>query len=55
MSRHWELEPERVLLECRHCGEITIVLGCEEDWYMDRTILFECQCGQRLTIASEPH
>jgi hypothetical protein len=54
MSRRWELEPERILLECHHCGEIVIALGYEEYWYTDGNIFFECQCGQRLAIASEP-
>ena len=55
MSSCWELEPDRIVLECYRCGEMVIVLGCEEDWYTDGSIFFECQCGQRLTIASEPH
>ena len=53
MSRCWKLEPDRIVLECHQCGETMIVLGCEEDWYTDENISFECQCGQRLTIASE--
>ncbi len=55
MSRYWKLEPDGIVLECHQCGEKIVVLGCEEDWYADGSISFECQCGQRLTIASEPH
>jgi hypothetical protein len=54
MSSYWELEPDRIVLECDQCGEMVIVIGCEEDWYTDRNIFLECQCGQRLTIPSEP-
>jgi hypothetical protein len=55
MNRCWKIEPDRVVLECSKCGEMVIVLGCEEDWYTEEDIFFECQCGQRLTIASALH
>ena len=53
MKRCWELEVDRIVLECHQCGEVIIVLGCEENWYTGGNIFFECQCGQRLTIVSE--
>ena len=41
---------------------MVVVLGCEEDWYMEGYmegcmegyIFFECQCGQRLPMVSKP-
>jgi hypothetical protein len=54
VRRCWEIEPDRIVLECHQCGELIIVLGCEENWYTGGNIAFECECGQRLTIASEP-
>ena len=37
-------------LECR-CGERLILLGLQEDWLSEQRKLFECQCGQSLTLA----
>jgi hypothetical protein len=54
MERCWEFESDRIVLECHQCGEKVILLGREEDWYIEGHIFFECQCGQRLTIATEP-
>ena len=55
MSPCQEFEPNRIVLKCHQCEEMIIVLGREEDWYTEGNIFFECQCGQRLSIASEPH
>jgi hypothetical protein len=55
MRRCWELEPEHIVLECHRCGELVIVLGRRENWYTEENISFECECGQRLTIAPEVH
>jgi hypothetical protein len=27
-----------------------VLLGREEDWYLEGRRLFECECGERLTI-----
>ena len=40
----------RIVLECKKCGENTILLGLEEDWVSERTD-FTCACGQNLTLA----
>jgi hypothetical protein len=37
-----------VILECE-CGEITVILGSEDDWRSRRPI-FKCECGQKLTL-----
>lgn len=55
MRRCWEFEPDRIVLECHECGEMIVVLGCEESWYTEEDIFFECQCGQRLTISPGSH
>jgi hypothetical protein len=39
----------RIILECNECGEALILLGREEDWRSERTV-FECHCGQTLTL-----
>ncbi len=55
MKNYWELEPDRIVLKCHQCGEMIILLGREEDWYTEEGhIFFECQCGQRLIISTEP-
>lgn len=41
---------ERILLKCR-CGELLVLLGREEDWYMEGRAVFECGCGGKLTLA----
>ena len=53
VKRCWERESDRMILRCDRCGEMIVVLGCEEDWSIGGHIFFECQCGQRLTIATE--
>ena len=41
----------RIVLWCEVCGEALLLLGREEDWGSERTF-FECQCGQKLTLAN---
>jgi hypothetical protein len=49
-----------MILRCNQCAEMVVVLGREEDWYMEEGymeegyIFFECQCGQRLTMVTKP-
>ena len=49
-SERFVLCSERIVLECR-CGEVVILLGQEEDWYSEGRTVFECECGNRLTLA----
>lgn len=42
----------RIILECKGCGENTILLGLEEDWSPERSE-FGCQCGRNLTLADQ--
>jgi len=39
----------RITLECE-CGERLVLLGREDDWYLEGPRLFGCECGERLTI-----
>jgi hypothetical protein len=41
----------RITLECG-CGERVVLLGQEDDWYLEERRLFECACGERLTITN---
>ncbi len=41
---------ERIVLECRACNERIVLGGPEDVWLSGRTT-FECECGQRLTLA----
>ena len=52
MQHFAELESERIVLECRRCGEMMILLGREEDWYSEGCTIFGCECGESLTIAA---
>ena len=58
MKRYWERESDRMILRCNQCAEMVVVLGREEDWYMEGYmegyIFFECQCGQRLAMVTKP-
>jgi hypothetical protein len=54
VKRCWERESDRMILRCNQCAEMVVVLGREEDWYMEGYIFFECQCGQRLTMVTKP-
>ncbi len=40
----------RLVLECKKCGEHLLLLGLDEDW-RSAGVGFECECGQRLTLA----
>lgn len=43
---------DRVLLECRRCGERLVLLGLEEDWYKEGRTAFSCGgCEGRVTLA----
>lgn len=46
--------PERLVLECRGCGERLVLLGPGSDWYRSGCQLFTCVgCGRRgLTLAN---
>ena len=39
---------QQLVLECE-CGEITVLLGSEDDWRSRRPV-FKCECGQKLTL-----
>lgn len=43
------LYSERMVLECP-CGERIIVLGHEDDWYVEGCSLFECGCGRMVAF-----
>jgi len=53
MKRGWELEPDSIVLECHRCGELIVLVGHEENWYTEEHSFFECQCGQKLTMAAK--
>ncbi len=40
----------RTILGCR-CGERIILIGLEEDWYLEGHTVFECECGEEITLA----
>lgn len=42
---------ERIILICEECGEKIVLIGPEEVWRSERTI-FECECGEQSTLAS---
>ncbi len=42
---------ERIILECKRCGEKLILLGFEDDWSSEGRTTFECECGERVTFA----
>ncbi len=52
MQHYSELEPEHIMLECRRCGEMMVLLGREEDWHSEGRNVFECECGESLTISA---
>jgi hypothetical protein len=41
----------RITLECE-CGESLVLLGREDDWYLEGQPVFECECGEWLTITN---
>ena len=44
---------DRILLRCRRCGGLVVLLGREEDWYfLGERRVFACGgCGKELTLA----
>ena len=40
---------QQIVLICDKCREKLILLGAEEEWRSRRAV-FQCECGQRLTI-----
>ena len=44
--------PERVILICEECGERTVLGGPLEVW-ISGSMLFECGCGERLTLSDQ--
>ena len=47
--------PDRIILECR-CGWSLILLGREEDWYVEGRATFECsECRGNLTLADRSY
>ena len=44
----------RINLECKRCRELLILLGLEDDWRSERST-FECECGEKLTLADRSY
>ena len=42
---------DRIVLRCPRCGERTILLGRENDWYSGERRAFVCACGSGLGLA----
>ncbi len=43
---------DRIVLRCRGCGELMILLGRENDWERERRTTFACGgCGKRVDLA----
>jgi hypothetical protein len=40
---------EQIVLICDRCREKLVLLGSEEEWRSRRAV-FQCECGQRLTL-----
>ena len=40
---------EQIVLICDQCREKLVLLGSEEEW-RSRYAVFQCECGQRLTL-----
>jgi hypothetical protein len=40
----------QIVLECG-CGERLVLLGHEDDWYLEEYLTFTCGCGEPLTLA----
>ncbi len=49
-GRCWEFEPEPIVLKCRQCGEMLVLLGQLEDWHSEEHTILECECGEALII-----
>jgi hypothetical protein len=41
-----------IVLACGKCGEKLILLGFEDDWHSEEHTIFECECGERLSLTS---
>lgn len=52
MQHYSEFEPERIVLKCRWCGELLVLIGREEDWRSEGRSSFQCECGENLTIST---
>ena len=39
----------QIILTCEECQEKLVLLGSEEDW-RSRHAIFQCECGQKLTL-----
>jgi hypothetical protein len=39
-----------IVLACG-CGERLVLLGHEDDWYVEEHLTFTCGCGAQLTLA----
>ncbi len=51
MQRISELElSDRIVLRCGACGERVVLLGREDDWYLEGRSSFACECGAKLTL-----
>lgn len=48
-SENFVVCSERIVLECKGCGEKLILLGLEDDWRSEQTI-FECECGENPSL-----
>ncbi|MDP8925956.1 MAG: hypothetical protein M3M97_03385 [Actinomycetota bacterium] len=40
---------EQIVLTCEECHKKLVLLGPEEDWRSRRAV-FQCECGQKLTL-----
>ena len=40
----------RIVLGCKSCGERVVLLGREDDWYLEGRTIFECECGAKLAL-----
>ena len=40
---------EQIVLICHKCREKLVLLGSKEEWRSRRAV-FQCECGQRLTL-----
>ena len=46
---HVQRSSEHIVLTCEECQEKLVLLGPEEDWRSRRAV-FQCECGQKLTL-----
>lgn len=45
---------ERTVLICEECGKRTVLIGPRDTWHSEEGTVFECECGERSTLASGP-